>query len=166
MLDRDGEIFSEILNFLRRGSIPLSRPRKELENILAEAEFYQIQPLICVLKEKLLILEERQLNSGNSPKYHLIVDGNRPLVTKESFKPLFHLFIGSICQDPSIPAELAIFADLCREYGDVLEFSLILDKDRANKFWFLEAHGMNSIVMKSMVSIISHSFWELSTNFA
>ncbi|XP_074603181.1 BTB/POZ domain-containing adapter for CUL3-mediated RhoA degradation protein 3-like [Brevipalpus obovatus] len=53
MIDRSGKHFEKILNFLRNGSIPLPETRIELEELLVEAKFYQIQELIDEIEQKI-----------------------------------------------------------------------------------------------------------------
>ncbi|XP_043928630.1 BTB/POZ domain-containing protein KCTD21 [Protopterus annectens] len=51
-IDRDGKIFRYILNFLRTSHLDLPEDFQEMSLLKREADFYQIQPLIEVLKEK------------------------------------------------------------------------------------------------------------------
>ncbi|CAN9505920.1 unnamed protein product [Ophioblennius macclurei] len=46
VLDRSGRHFSVVLNFLRDGSVPLPENRRELDEVLKEAQYYQVQGLI------------------------------------------------------------------------------------------------------------------------
>ncbi|KPP63114.1 BTB/POZ domain-containing adapter for CUL3-mediated RhoA degradation protein 1-like [Scleropages formosus] len=46
VLDRSGRHFSLILNFLRDGYVPLPESQRELEEVLAEAQYYRVQGLI------------------------------------------------------------------------------------------------------------------------
>lgn len=46
MLDRCGRHFGLVLNFLRDGSVPLPEDHRELDEVLKEAQFYQVQGLI------------------------------------------------------------------------------------------------------------------------
>ncbi len=49
-IDRDGYMFRHILNFLRSGRLCLPQGFKDLDLLEAEADFYQIPPLIAALK--------------------------------------------------------------------------------------------------------------------
>lgn len=46
VLDRCGRHFGLVLNFLRDGSVPLPEDQKELDEILKEAQYYQVQGLV------------------------------------------------------------------------------------------------------------------------
>eukprot|EP00064_Thunnus_orientalis_P015371 superscaffoldBa00002838_g15423 len=46
VLDRCGRHFSLVLNFLRDGSVPLPEDHKELDEVLKEAQYYQVQGLV------------------------------------------------------------------------------------------------------------------------
>lgn len=53
-IDRDGKQFNRILNYLRNGTIEPPRDRAKAYDLLKEAEFYQLQSLVEILKEHLL----------------------------------------------------------------------------------------------------------------
>ncbi|XP_074601713.1 BTB/POZ domain-containing adapter for CUL3-mediated RhoA degradation protein 3-like [Brevipalpus obovatus] len=57
-IDRSGKHFEKILNFLRDGSIPLPDTRMELEELLSEAKFYQIQELINRIEREILSFDK------------------------------------------------------------------------------------------------------------
>ena len=65
-IDRDGEIFKHVLNFLRSNRITLPEDFTEWDLLLSEADFYQIQPMIDALKsvriEKLTANEGKHLS--------------------------------------------------------------------------------------------------------
>ena len=50
-IDRDGQLFRHILNFLRNGELSLPRSFDEHKGLRLEADFYQIQPLIAALDD-------------------------------------------------------------------------------------------------------------------
>ncbi|KAM6164792.1 BTB/POZ domain-containing protein KCTD11 [Rhynchocyon petersi] len=50
-IDRDGKAFRHILNFLRLGRLDLPRGYGETALLKAEADFYQIQPLLDALQD-------------------------------------------------------------------------------------------------------------------
>ncbi|XP_053861479.1 BTB/POZ domain-containing protein KCTD11 [Malaclemys terrapin pileata] len=57
-IDRDGKAFRHILNFLRLGRLDLPEGYSELALLRAEADFYQIRPLLAELAR--LVAERRQ----------------------------------------------------------------------------------------------------------
>lgn len=46
VVDRCGRHFELVLNFLRDGSVPLPEDRRELDEVLKEAQYYRVQGLI------------------------------------------------------------------------------------------------------------------------
>lgn len=150
MIDRDGETFSEILNFLRRGSFSLSRPKKELENILADAEFYQIEPLISMLKEKLSGLQKIESGPETIPKIYVSCDNNALLKFKNVPKPVFHLILGynGNCHFP-MADEVQLFRKLYQMYGDEFIFSLELSSGK-HTHWIV-CHKGEQIECKTRV---------------
>ncbi|OWF54174.1 BTB/POZ domain-containing protein KCTD6-like [Mizuhopecten yessoensis] len=56
-IDRDGEMFKYILNFLRSSKLSLPDDFKDFDLLAVEADFYQIQPLIDALS---MLRDERQ----------------------------------------------------------------------------------------------------------
>ncbi|XP_074601709.1 BTB/POZ domain-containing adapter for CUL3-mediated RhoA degradation protein 3-like isoform X3 [Brevipalpus obovatus] len=58
LIDRSGKHFDKMLNFLRDGSVPLPNTKIELEELLVEAKFYQIQELIDRVETKISSLEK------------------------------------------------------------------------------------------------------------
>ncbi|CAG5117152.1 unnamed protein product [Candidula unifasciata] len=50
-IDRDGQIFRHVLNFLRSSQLCLPSNFKDLDLLAAEADFYQISPLIDAVNE-------------------------------------------------------------------------------------------------------------------
>lgn len=52
-IDRDGQSFRHILNYLRYGEVVLPTNYSELEILHQEADFYQIQPLLEIIESKL-----------------------------------------------------------------------------------------------------------------
>ena len=58
-IDRDGQLFRHILNFLRCDELCLPDDFKELELLKKEADFYQIAPLIAALESASVPDEEK-----------------------------------------------------------------------------------------------------------
>jgi hypothetical protein len=52
MIDRDPEYFGAVLNYLRHGKLVLNKHIAE-EGVLEEAEFYNLQGLIDLVKQRL-----------------------------------------------------------------------------------------------------------------
>ncbi|CAF0903769.1 unnamed protein product, partial [Didymodactylos carnosus] len=62
MIDRDSNYFHIILNYLRHGKLILETNLVE-EGVLEEAEFYNIQPLIELVKERIRDRDRRRADS-------------------------------------------------------------------------------------------------------
>lgn len=59
-IDRDGELFKYILNFLRSSRLSLPKDFKDLDQLGDEADFYQIAPLIdAIEKLKFPVVEKK-----------------------------------------------------------------------------------------------------------
>ncbi|XP_060083431.1 BTB/POZ domain-containing protein KCTD6-like [Ylistrum balloti] len=56
-IDRDGEMFKYILNFLRSSKLSLPNDFKDFDLLAVEADFYQVQPLIEAIN---MLRDERQ----------------------------------------------------------------------------------------------------------
>jgi len=55
LIDRNGKHFSNILNFLRDGSVTLPECRRELSELLCEAKYYCVQELVREVEEALVV---------------------------------------------------------------------------------------------------------------
>ncbi|XP_074602440.1 BTB/POZ domain-containing adapter for CUL3-mediated RhoA degradation protein 3-like isoform X2 [Brevipalpus obovatus] len=142
MIDRDGEHFREILNFLRRGSISLSRSTKELEDILAEAEFYQIEPLVCMLKEKLSALEEKKTHfESHSNIVTLTTEKEMEEIVKKASKPVICLEIFKDSPSKELGEEMKCFQKIFYRYSDLFIFILLLPKDSVYTWWTIHFKG-------------------------
>ncbi|XP_028934510.2 BTB/POZ domain-containing protein KCTD17 [Ornithorhynchus anatinus] len=67
LIDRDPAYFGPILNFLRHGKLVLDKDMAE-EGVLEEAEFYNIGPLIRIIKDR---LEEKDYTVAQVPPKHV-----------------------------------------------------------------------------------------------
>ncbi|XP_043376238.1 BTB/POZ domain-containing protein KCTD17 isoform X5 [Dermochelys coriacea] len=67
LIDRDPTYFGPILNFLRHGKLVLNKDIAE-EGVLEEAEFYNIGPLIRIIKDR---LEEKNYTITQVPPKHV-----------------------------------------------------------------------------------------------
>ncbi|NXT23702.1 KCD17 protein, partial [Syrrhaptes paradoxus] len=67
LIDRDPTYFGPILNFLRHGKLVLDKDMAE-EGVLEEAEFYNIGPLIRIIKDR---LEEKHYTVTQVPPKHV-----------------------------------------------------------------------------------------------
>ncbi|XP_039355843.1 BTB/POZ domain-containing protein KCTD11 isoform X2 [Mauremys reevesii] len=76
VIDRDGKAFRHVLNFLRLGRLDLPEGYPELALLRAEADFYQIRPLLAELSR--LAAERRRRRAG--AVLHADVDGRERLL--------------------------------------------------------------------------------------
>ncbi|XP_066563361.1 BTB/POZ domain-containing protein KCTD5 isoform X2 [Amia ocellicauda] len=67
VIDRDPTYFGPILNYLRHGKLVYNKELAE-EGVLEEAEFYNITPLIKLIKERIL---ERDCKTTQAPPKHV-----------------------------------------------------------------------------------------------
>ncbi|XP_065315213.1 uncharacterized protein LOC135924093 [Gordionus sp. m RMFG-2023] len=74
-LNRDGKIFRHILNFLRNGRLLLSSNFKEIDLLMEEAQFFEINPLIKALE----MYKKIPTNEHNYP-YKNMADENDQLL--------------------------------------------------------------------------------------
>ncbi|XP_015768991.1 PREDICTED: BTB/POZ domain-containing protein KCTD5-like [Acropora digitifera] len=68
MIDRDPRYFGPVLNYLRHGKLIIDKDLLE-EGVLEEAEFYNIDPLVRQIKEKIQSREARLKHPFQSKKH-------------------------------------------------------------------------------------------------
>lgn len=59
-IDRDGDLFKYILNYLRSSRLSLPHGFKDIDQLFAEADFFQITPLLDAIEELRAPVPERQ----------------------------------------------------------------------------------------------------------
>ncbi|PIK51505.1 putative BTB/POZ domain-containing protein KCTD5 [Apostichopus japonicus] len=67
LIDRDPTYFGPVLNYLRHGKLVINKDLVE-EGVLEEAEFYNVTPLIRMIKEK---IRERDAGNPPAPRKHV-----------------------------------------------------------------------------------------------
>ncbi|XP_035678804.1 BTB/POZ domain-containing protein KCTD15-like [Branchiostoma floridae] len=89
-IDRDGELFRFVLNFLRTTELLLPDDFKEISQLKKEADFYQIQPLIEELRKEevramcprgegdVLIVEHIFNKNAGGNEYRVVVSRTQP----------------------------------------------------------------------------------------
>ena len=60
VIDRSGKHFGVVLNYLRDGDVALPESQRDLQELLAEAEYYRVEGLITGI--------QAQMRSKNDPK--------------------------------------------------------------------------------------------------
>lgn len=98
-IDRDGELFKYILNYLRSSRLSLPQGFKDLDQLFTEADFYQIAPLLDEIEElrspapekqvRVRYLEVIEVRTGNlatmptmNSRIKTIISGRRDVIHK------------------------------------------------------------------------------------
>ena len=87
-IDRDGNLFRHVLNFLRTSQLTLPERFQEYELLAVEADFYQIPELKAALeskisdigKKKRVVVEKRRLILNNTQAWDWTIYGNRQTI--------------------------------------------------------------------------------------
>lgn len=95
-IDRDGKAFRHILNFLRLGRLDLPRGYGETALLKAEADFYQIRPLLDALRE---LEASRATPASTAALLHADVDVSPRLVHFSARRGPHHYELSSVQVD-------------------------------------------------------------------
>ena len=71
MIDRDPDYFAPILNYLRHGKLIIENQQEE--GVLEEAEFYNIQDLITLIKERIRERDEGKGSQQNMKRVYRVI---------------------------------------------------------------------------------------------
>lgn len=81
LIDRDPRYFAPILNYLRHGKLIIEASLKE-EGVLEEAEFYNIQELINLVKERIKEREEHKQSQNNLKRVYRVIQFKESEITQ------------------------------------------------------------------------------------
>uniref|UniRef100_A0A8C7X650 Potassium channel tetramerization domain containing 13 n=1 Tax=Oryzias sinensis TaxID=183150 RepID=A0A8C7X650_9TELE len=96
VLDRCGRHFGVVLNFLRDGSVPLPDDCRELDEVLKEAQYYQIQGLVQHCLSAMQPVVKLQNNRGNNKYSYTSNSDDNLLKNIELFDKLVLRFNGRV----------------------------------------------------------------------
>uniref|UniRef100_A0A3B3HYN6 Potassium channel tetramerization domain containing 13 n=1 Tax=Oryzias latipes TaxID=8090 RepID=A0A3B3HYN6_ORYLA len=96
VLDRCGRHFGVVLNFLRDGSVPLPDECRELDEVLKEAQYYQIQGLVQHCISAMQPVVKLQNNRGNNKYSYTSNSDDNLLKNIELFDKLVLRFNGRV----------------------------------------------------------------------
>ena len=97
-IDRDGDLFRHVLNFLRNGSLRLPEQFGETEALREEADFFQIIPMIEALKGVTIELVEKIDETRDHVTRHYFTEVLAPsaVITWLPFTPRMSGLLGLI----------------------------------------------------------------------
>lgn len=145
-IDRDGETFKYILNFLRSTKLSLPNDFKEYDLLLCEANFYQIRPLI----ELILHMQEESSRNKSHSHYLEIIEvriGTTATMPSKNSR-VKTIMIGRKDVILSLPTQLI---------GEEAIERLVM----ANKMDFVELELNSSNIRLRLAETLKNSNWEL-----
>lgn len=81
LIDRDAQYFTPILNYLRHGKLIIEKNLQE-EGVLEEAEFYNIQELINLVKERIRERDEHKNTNQNVKQVYRVIQLKETEITQ------------------------------------------------------------------------------------
>lgn len=81
LIDRDPQYFPPILNYLRHGKLVIEKNLIE-EGVLEEAEFYNIQELINLVKERIKERDEKKSTQQNVKRVYRVIQFKETEITQ------------------------------------------------------------------------------------
>jgi len=81
LIDRDPNYFHVVLNYLRHGKLILEKNLVE-EGVLEEAEFYNIRPLIDLVKERIRERDKQKCENGTFNRVYRVIQCQEKEITQ------------------------------------------------------------------------------------
>jgi hypothetical protein len=81
LIDRDPDYFNVVLNYLRHGKLILGRNLIE-EGVLEEAEFYNMNTLIGIVKERIRERDQRKLDDDSTNNIYRVLQCKEKEITQ------------------------------------------------------------------------------------
>ena len=149
-IDRDGEIFKHVLNFLRSNRVTLPEDFTEWDLLLSEADFYQIQPMIDALKS--VRIEKLTANDMNHEGKHLSLEIFEVRSDINKFTPSRSTLIRTVAIGRkevllSLPTTVALEQEFME-----------LEADKKKEFGELQLHGRT--VRSQLMAFLNDNGWK------